>query len=143
MAASTIPAAKAALLTAIQARVALAGVHVAWGVPADLPAEPERIYVGDAVDVSRVWASLGAYRLDESYTLQVHVETFAGGNDQRTVEERLWVLVNEVEQAVRGDLTLAGAVRVTRPDPIDSRTLPTDDGWAASATWRLAVEARI
>lgn len=147
MAASTIPAAKTALLAAITARPALAGVHVAWGIPAELPSEHERIYVGDAIEVDRSYVNVGAgsaaIKLDEDYTLQVHVETFAGGNEQQATELRLWALVAEVEAAVRSDLTLAGTVRVARPGANDSKTLPTDDGWAASATLRLAVQARI
>lgn len=145
MAASTIPAAKAALLALIDARPGLDGVHVAWGIPAELPQELERVFVGDAVEVSREWVSLGAYKLDEEYTLQVHVETFAAGNDQATTEQRLWTLIAEVEAAVRDSvpkLTLNGTVRVARPDAVDTQTLPTDDGWAASATLRIVCEAR-
>lgn len=146
MAASTIPAAKAALLALIAARPALAAVHCAWGIPAELPPEPERIYIGDAVDVVREWAALGLQRMDEEYALQVHVETFADGNDQASTETRLWVLINEVEQAVRATnetLKLSGTVRVCRPDSIAAKTTPTDDGWGAAATMRFVCEARI
>jgi hypothetical protein len=143
MAASTIPSAKAALLAEILARPALIDVHVAWGIPAELPTDLERIYVGDAVDVSREWAGLGGARLNEDYVLQVFVETFAGGDDQQTVELRLWTMIAEIEAAVRADNRLGGLVFVIKPDRVDAKTLPTDSGWAASATMRFAVEARM
>ena len=143
MAASTVPAAKAALLALLAARPALAGVEMRWGIPARLPSNPERVYVGDATDLDREWAALGAQRLEESYTLQVTVETFGSGDDERATEERLWVLVNEVELAVRGDLTLTGTVRVARPDGATPTTGPTDEGWLARAVVRVACEARI
>lgn len=144
MAASTIPAAQAFLLAAIQARAGLAGVHRAWGIPATLPAEPERIYVGDPIEVRREWAGLGGQRMEEFYTLQVHVETFLGGNDQQATGERFYAMVNEVEQIVRADNRLGGLVFVARPDGVgDPKTLPFDGGWAASGTLRVACEARI
>lgn len=143
MPASTIPDAKAALLAAIQARGALSAVHVAWGVPAELPSELERIYVSDAVDVTREWAGLGGGRLDENYAIQVHVEAFRHGDDQSGTELRLWDLVTEIESAIRADNRLGGLVFVARPAGVDTKTLPTDDGWIASATMRIAIEARI
>lgn len=144
MAASTIPAAQAYLLGVIQARPGLTGVHVAWGIPADLPSDLERIYVGDPIEVSREWAGLGGQRMDENYTLQVHVETFAGGNEQQATGERFYTMVNEVEQAVRADNRLGGLVFAAKPNGVaDPKTLPTDDGWMAGGTLRIAVEARI
>ncbi len=145
MAASTIPAAKAALLALIAARADLVtdAVHVAWGIPGEVPAAAERIYVGDVIDVGRVWAALGLQRMDETYTLQVHVETWRGGDEQTATEERLWVLVNEVEQAVRADLKLSNTVRVAQPGRIDASTFPTDGGWVANATVRFVCQARI
>src|SRR5215218_10858957 len=107
MAASTIPAAKAALLTKLEARAGLADVLIAWSAPVRPPMQSEAIYLDDAVDVEREWVSLGAQRLDERYTLQVRVETTAygdGSDIRRAVEERMWALVAEVEQAVRDDL---------------------------------------
>jgi hypothetical protein len=144
VAASTIPAAKAALLTALQARAGLTGVDVRWGLPAQTLSANERVYVGDAEEIDRAWVGLGAQRLEENYILQVIVETFQAGDDQRATEERFWVLVNEVEQAVRGDLTLAQTVRLASPDGIaEARVGPTDEGWAATGIVRVRCEARI
>lgn len=147
MAASTIPAAKAALLGALQARVALADCYVAWGLPAKPPPQSEAIYVDDAVDVQREWVSLGAQRLDERYTLQVRVETIAYGDDsalRQSVEERMWVLVAAVEQCVRDDLTLGGTLYGTTATPagVEPLTFPTDNGWIAHALIRIDCMAR-
>lgn len=147
MAASTIPAAKAALLSALQARVALVDVVVAWGLPAKPPQQSEAIYVDDAIDVERDWVSLGARRLDERYTLQVRVETIAYGDDsdlRQTVEERMWVLVAEIEQTVRDDLTLGGTLYGTtaKPAGVEPLTFPTDTGWIAHALVRIDCMAR-
>ncbi|HVE24811.1 MAG TPA: hypothetical protein VNC22_05385, partial [Sporichthya sp.] len=70
MAYSTIPAAKAQLLTTLQARSGLAGVLVAWGLPAKLPEESERVYIDDAINVTREWAGIGSFVIDEEYTLR-------------------------------------------------------------------------
>lgn len=147
MAASTIPAAKAALLSALQARLGLAGVLIAWAPPVRPPPQPEAIYVDDATDVEREWISLGAQRLDETYTLQVRVETIAygdGSDIRQAVEERMWVLVAEVEQAVRDDLTLGGTLhgKGAKPDGVEPFTYPTDDGWIAHALVRIDCMAR-
>lgn len=143
MAASTFPAAKANLLTILKARPALSAVHVGWGVPADLPAESERIYVGDVRDFEREWMALGAKSLEESYAIEVVVEVFQYGNDQQAAEARLAVLIDEVEQAVRGDLGLGGAVRLATPSISRTRSGPSDEGWAAQAEMTVTCEARI
>jgi hypothetical protein len=143
-AASTIPAAKAALLTALQARAGLTGVDVRWGLPAQTPDVTERVYVGDADNIDREWAALGGQRVNEDYVLQVIVETFQFGDDQRATEERFWVLVNEVEQALRGDLRLAGTVREAGLDGVtDQKVGPTDEGWGATGVVRIRCQARI
>ncbi len=143
MAVSTVPAAKSALLAAIQARPALAGVLVARGLPAQLPREPERIYIHNARDVDREWAGLGGQLMDETYVIEIIVETFGSGDDQVATENRLWTLINEIELAVRADLTLANTIRTARPDGSTEDTGPTDEGWLARATTRIACVARI
>lgn len=147
MAASTIPAAKAALLSALRGRSGLSGVVVEWAAPVRPSPQAEAIYVDDAIDVQREWISLGAQRLDETYALQVRVETIAygdGSDVRQTVEERLWELVAEIEQAVRDDLTLGGVLhgKGAKPDGVDPFTYPTDDGWIAHALVRIDCMAR-
>lgn len=141
---STIPAAKAQLVTTLQARAGLAGVLVQWGMPAEVPAERERVYVDDAVRVVREWAVLGRYRLDEAYSLLIVVEVFQEGDAQRACEERMWEIVAEVEHAAVEDLTLAGVLKWgAKPGAMEPKCLPAADGWLAFVTLRLDCKARI
>jgi hypothetical protein len=130
LAASTAPTAKTNLLTAIRARPALiSGVYVDRGPLPDPPSELERIYIGDAVDFDREWAQLGAQRIREEYTVLVIVENVKYGNEPKDTEERTFTLANEVEQAVRTDLTLAAAVIVAQPRIRRQQLAPLDEGW--------------
>ncbi len=144
MAYSTIPAAKAQLVTTLQARPGLAGVLVSWGVPAKIPPERERVYVDDAIDVQRSWAALGQLRIDESYRLRIHVEVFQAGDDQRACEERMWAIVAEVEQAALNDITLANVLKWgAKPGAMDPKCQPAPEGWLAFVTLNLDCSARI
>lgn len=141
---STIPLAKAQLLTTLQARAGLAGVLIEWGVPLEEPANRERVYIDDPVGVEREWAGLGQLRLDESYELQVPVEVYQAGDDRRATEERLWAIVAEVEQAAVLDLTLAGVLSWgVRPGMSDPKCFPWADGWMAQVSLRLFCSGRI
>ena len=144
MAYSTIPAAKAQLLTTLQARPGLDGVLVAWGLPAELPEDRERVYVDDAINVDREWAQLGQLRIDEHYTLRIHVEVYQAGDDQRTCEERMWEIAAEIEQAAVLDITLAGVLNWgAKPGAMDPRCFAYADGWLAQVTLNLECSARI
>lgn len=145
MAYSTIPAAKSALLTALQARAGLNGTLVQWGVPFEVPADRERVYIGDAKDVDREWAGLGQYRIDETYNLSVHVEVHQEGNDQRACEERMFAIVAEVEQtAVLAAMTGTGLTWRAKPGAMNPQTFPFGDaGWISQVTLNLECHGRI
>lgn len=145
MAYSTIPAAKSALLTALQARPGLAGVLVQWGVPFEVPADRERVYLGDATGVTREWAGLGQFRIDEIYGLAVHVEVCMEGDDQRACEERMFAIVAEVEQAaVLAAMSGTGLTWRAKPGPMNPLTFPFGDaGWISQVTLSLECHGRI
>lgn len=146
MAYSSIPAAKAQLLTTLQARVGLAGVLIQWGIPTEPPPDLERVYLDDAVEVEREWATLGTLKITESYILPVAVEVFQYGNDQRACEERMWTITAEIEQAALGDVTLAGILRHwgAKPGGLDPHCVPSGvDGWLAYVTLNFDCAARI
>lgn len=144
MAYSTIPLAKAQLLTDLAARPGLAGVLLAWGVPSEVPANRERVYLDDATAVTREWAQLGRFRVDEWYTLKVVVEVFQEGDDQRTCEERMWTIVAEVEQTAVVDLTLAAVLKWgVKPGSMDPKCVPTGDGWLSFVTLSLECSSRL
>lgn len=139
MAASSIPAAKAALLAAIEARPALTGITVEWGVTAELPEDAEFITIADARDVRRDWSSFDEF--EENYLLRAFVNTLDPGGTNQGAEERMWLIVAEVEAAVRADLTLGGTVADVRPDAVIPTTGPFDLGWWAQAEVMFACRA--
>ena len=144
MAYSTIPAAKDKLLAALVARTGLSGVLLAWGVPTTEPEDRERVYVDDATNVEREWAQLGQFRIDESYSLKIHVEVYQRGDDRRTCEERMWAIVAEVEQAAVLDITLANVLKWgAKPGAMEPRCFPWADGWLAQVTLNLECSSRI
>lgn len=110
MSASSAPAAKAGLLTLLAARAALNGVQQSWAHPGK-NIESETIFLG-RVRSTETAAALGRQRRDEDYNIDVIVTVHQAGDDAQTVEERAWTLAGEVEQAVRADPTLNGAVNV-------------------------------
>ena len=144
MAYSSIPAAKAQLLTTLQARPGLVDVLIEWGIPMEQPANRERVYVDDAVNVTRDWAQIGQFTIDEEYTLHIHVEVFQEGDDRRVCEERMWAIVAEVEQAAVLDITLAGVLKWgAKPGPMDPKCFPYADGWMSNVMLNLECGARL
>lgn len=151
MAYSTIPQAKAAILSALQAAPGLSGVLLQRGIPADLPPERERVYVDNAVDIDREWTMLGRMRLDESYTIRIPVEVVQNGNDQAACENRMWALVAEIELAVIADVTLGGLLNGNTDRPAgampagidEQNSWAYDEGWFSQAVVRIDCGARI
>lgn len=145
MAYSTIPAAKSALITLLQARPDLTGVLIDWGIPQQEPTDSrERVYVDDAINVKRDWIALGQLRLDETYAIQVAVEVYREGSDRRACEERMWAIVAEVEQTAVLSLRLPVTQwEAPRPEMGDPKTFPWGEGWCSNVLLELACSARI
>lgn len=147
MAYSTIPAVKAALLTILQGVSGLSTVHVARGVPVDPAPNPERVYIDNAVEISREWAGIGQYRLDEEYTVRIPVEVYLPGNDQPACEDRMWEIVALVEQAILADLTLNGILdgpgHAKPAGCEDQNSFAAPDGWISHTVLRIDCKARI
>lgn len=139
MAASTIPAAKAALKAALALRAGLSGISIEWGQDADLPDNDEFITIDDARSVFRAWSSFSEF--EETYLLRVHVNTLEAGGTNESAETRLWQLVKEVEATVVADPTISGTVSDARPDSVEPLTGVFDQGWWAQAEVRFACRA--
>jgi hypothetical protein len=141
---STVPAACSQLLATLRARPGLTGVLVEFGKPLDEPADRERVYIDDDVEVEREWAQTGQLRIDESYTLRVYVEVYQRGNDQETCWNRWWEILAEIEQAAVLDITLAGVLNWgAKPGRARSQTFPWADGWLSQGTTSLECSGRI
>jgi hypothetical protein len=157
MAYSTIPAAKAQILSVLAALPGLASARVQRGLPSgDPPPQHERVYVDKVVDITRDWIMLGRRRLDESYTVLIPVEVFEYDSNgdpahQAICEDRMWTLIAEIELALIGDLTLGGILHgnTERPSGIkpggidEQNTFPATDGWVSHAVLRIDCAARI
>jgi hypothetical protein len=116
--ASTIPAAKLYLFTQITALVNDTSVLVCYDPPG--PRQPDDILMVGAVDRQVVpYQMVGSGQagwLDESYSIEVVVSVYRGGDDARTAFERACVLADQVVYVVRNDPSLGGAVVVAHPE---------------------------
>lgn len=149
MAVSTAPVAQQNLLALLALRAGLSGVGLNWAAPvdADLYAPSgDDIYLGD-VNQTQEWAAINRTVLpkDEHYTLQVFAQAYRQGNDPQGTATRAWALVAEIENQLRADPTINGALN--RPAQVQSTlmsTKPADpQAWLAKATVQVACWARI
>ena len=142
MATSTVPAFKAALLAALQARPTLSTVQVTYGAPLPSPAD-EYVWLADA-DGEQETAALGAQRREEYYDLTVYVAVYRAGEDQQATTERAFELVAELEEVLRADATVGGVVRVAVvAGPFRLEEMASDTHRGAQVTVTVAVRARI
>ncbi len=106
----------------------------------------EAVYIGDARRVSRQWAAIGQFRVDESYGLYLLVEVHREGNEEQATEERMWEIAGAVELAILEDLTLAGILGGpghAKPGEVEPRSVPFDAGWHAMVALTIDVKARL
>src|SRR5690242_11539108 len=97
--ATTVPACKAAVLTILAARPALAAGTRTWSGPTkDEDYVEEMIFLGATEDTSE-WNSFGGPR-QETYTLAITAWVEMWGDDPQATEERAHALWDEVEDAL-------------------------------------------
>lgn len=146
MATSTIWTLKGNLLAQLRARPGLAGVQITWGIPA-AKLEPDWICLRDVVDpAGQETAALGHMRREERYELRIVISVVRQfSEDQEVVAERARVLAAEIEDQLRSDPTVNGAVRtalvvgLSLEEPVDSKTAERE----ARVTVRVACRQRI
>lgn len=150
---STAPAVKAWLFGLLQTSltgVAGEGLLVVWNTPGKyLPGDV--VSVGDVLnrvtDRAAFLGGGGAGYLDETYSLEVVVDVYRGGDNARAAEARGWDLLGQVEQLVRADLTAGGTpgVFALRPGAAEARGEWEDDhsGHHVRLTLAVDVGARI
>lgn len=141
MATSTVPAVKAALLTALT--TALGSVQVKYAHPGDTIAK-ECVFMADA-EFDSEDSSIGQVSHYETYTVPVWVDVLSEGNDVQAAEARMWVLVGLVEAAVRSNGTLSAtpgllSATVTGPNAKAPQNYITDQAWASRC--RIAVQCK-
>lgn len=101
---SSVPTVKASLLAALQARPGLDDVQVEYAPPMRAELQRECMYF-DTTSLDEEDVVLGQRRRDETYTLRLVVLVALDGDDPQACEERMWVIVGEVEQLLRDDPT--------------------------------------
>lgn len=140
--ASSIPAFKAALFTALQARPNLATVQVTYGGPWPMP-EGEWIWLA-GVSGQQEAAAIGNQRREERYRLNILIRVTQTGNESaQPTTERCFALFNEIEQTLRADPTQGQSVRESYPTgPIELAEDVTSDGSQWVSELLVTVEAR-
>lgn len=146
--ASTIPAAVLYLFNGVTTLINDAAVLVSYGPPG--PRQPEDIVaVNLGIDRQVVpYQMVGSGQagwLDESYSIEVVVSVYRGGDDARTAFERACTLADQVVQVVRTDPSLGGAVVVARPEQSRYEPALEDEhkGLLITVTIPIACRARI
>lgn len=134
MASSSVPAARTALIAALQARPNLGGVSVTRQWPGPTPPK-EFICLGRTVS-TEVAASLGGIDREETYAIEVLVMVMQPGRDvAEAAEDRFWQLVAEVAAAVS---PMEGATDLGIVDGVSIRALTAEMGGVTMETFAQA-----
>ena len=128
------------LLEQLEARAGLKNVLVAWGLPAEVPRQRERLYLAGAGEFSR--SGRGSLVV-EAYELRLIVEVYGTGS-ARATDERMRAIEAELERQIEDGLPLADVVLLGltfRAGDDDLSALP--DGWLARCEPRVDVRAQL
>lgn len=138
---STAPAFKNALHDALGARSGLSGVTVSYGAPTGAPRE--FIALTD-ISGSQEFAALGALRKDETYVLTVFCSVLREGNQQQQATDRAFALAAEIEDELRGNVTMSGTVRVAElTSPFQLEEFASDQARQSIVTLGIQATERI
>lgn len=115
---STVPAVKAAVVTAVAA--ALPSVQVVWGRPSDTAIARETVYIADVSGNHRIPVmTSGRKHREEEVSIDVVVAVLKARGTSQAAEERAWELLDALENVLADDPTLTavdGLVHATLGD---------------------------
>lgn len=131
MATSSIPTLKANLVTQLQARAALKRVQISYGPPLPNP-EREFIWIG-AAEGTQEWATFSGTSRHEAYRLTVVIMVSREGRGMQKADERCFALYAELENQLRGDVTVNGAVTDSKIGDFTLREFVGTDGTSRSS----------
>lgn len=142
VATSTVPAVVTALhRLLVDADWPLRIPSITVGLPRQ--AEREMVIIGDVAG-DQEWASIGATRRDEDYTLDLYAVVLWPGYDQLEALTRCWELYAVVEDVLRANPGAGGPgvmwAEIKRPSGTSS---VDDEGYAYQITSGVRVRARI
>lgn len=138
---STVPAAKAALLTLLANT--LIDATVTWGAPAGA-AQRDWVNIGNVRQTSEA-RSLNPTRLPrlETYDVDIDVIITRGASGQREATERAYQLAGGVEQALRSNPTLDDVVIVAQPTQMELEEVAEGDVRQSRLTVVATCQARV
>jgi hypothetical protein len=132
--ASTVPAAKAALLALLQAHsFPVQNPVVQWGGPTeaeDFPKRGELIYFGET-EISDENVTLGAVRYDETYNLRVVIEVRLPGDKEQAAEVRAWDIYAELQKVLDQNRTLSTTINRLTDRTVRQSNVPLPKEWLA------------
>lgn len=147
MTSSAIPAVKLALKNLLDGATGtggtLQGVLVSWGVASPPSDDTIEIYTSRT---RREYAGIGNQptRLDEDITVRVVVSVVRTQNEgPQVAEDRMWAVVEAVENLFRANMKLGGAWLYGRISEIDQEPITFDRKRGSRATLTFAGKARI
>lgn len=141
--------AQTALATRLAARDELEDALVRIGLPAEVPSEPDRVYIASVDDLTRSkTGELAAIPriYAESYDLVLLIECHRPGSIsdaalQDETNTRMWQMVAEVEEELADNQELAADVDTAYVSAIPTaHTLPAPDGWIGKAIVHVHVD---
>jgi hypothetical protein len=132
MATSTVPTLKANLVTQLQARAGLSGIQVTNGPPLPAPSR-EYIWVGDTEGTQELAAFNAPNQRHEVYNVKVVIHVEKDGTDTAATDARCFVLSAELENQLRADPTVSGAVNVAQLTTFRLTEFVQPDGMARIA----------
>lgn len=143
---STVPALKAALVTAIRAQAGTVQVERRWPGP---DTEAEGIYLGDVAGTSKLSALTATgsrARRREEYRVEIICQTFRSSDSPITADEaedRVYELFAFVENAVAADPDVNATVEWGEVSAFEDTTVPFQAGWACRLTAQFSCTARL
>lgn len=103
---TSAPEVKARIVALLQAAVALDGISVQPKGPVQADAvTPEMVYLG-RVRGEQDWASLGAYRREEEYTIDLFIRNWAADLTELAIDTRCWAIFTAIGEAIHVDPAL-------------------------------------
>lgn len=130
MATSTIPTLKANLKTLLAARGGLSTVQINYGPPA-IGMEREYIWLAD-VEGEQQFAAMGTLNYEE-YDLEVIADVIREGTDEQSATARCFAIQAELENQLRSDNTVGGAVSAAQIGHFKLTENVTADGMTRTA----------
>jgi len=147
---SSVPAAKAALLSRLIETAGLENAQVTWGSPHPQPQQKELVYIGAAKGIERVYTA-GLNRANESYQVEIIIDVMGNiQQSQQVLLTRAYELMAIIEDSIvswaKEDNPFDGAVNIMTVGPLTDNEIIPEENQAvriASITCNLNVKARI